>query len=97
MYLEKAYNKFYRGAMLDMIIIYWVGWHLLEESEEYYNGVKSCVRVEGDISEDFNINVRLRQDVSCLLSSTIYIWMNVCVFLYTLVKNFQLHFCCQSA
>ena len=59
--LEKAYDRVDRMALWDVLGIYGVGGHLLEGIKAFYREANACVRMDGDLSEDFAISVGVRQ------------------------------------
>ncbi|KAK3893161.1 hypothetical protein Pcinc_003002 [Petrolisthes cinctipes] len=76
--LEKAYDRVDRKAMTEVLRIYGVGGPLLKGIEAFYADAKACVRVEGDLSESFNISVGLRQ--GCVMSPWLFnIYMDGCM------------------
>ena len=72
------YNRVDRRALKDVLGIYGVGRHLLEGIKAFYRQANACVRVDGDWSEDFGINVGVRQ--GCVMSLWLFnVHMNGCI------------------
>lgn len=55
--LEKAYDWVDREALWNVLGIYGVEGQLLEGIKAFYTGTSACVRVEGDLTESFPIEV----------------------------------------
>lgn len=66
--LEKAYDKVNSRprALREILLIYGVGGHLLEEIKAFYKIAETSVWVEGGLNESFSIGVGLRQ--GCVMS-----------------------------
>lgn len=60
MYLKKAYVKVDWRALREMLMTYGIGGRLLEGIEAFYKRARACVRVDGDLSECFDISIGLR-------------------------------------
>lgn len=78
--LERANGKVDRISMRDVLIlvIYGVGGRLLEEIKAVYIWAKAGVRVEGDLSENLDISIGLRQ--GCVISTRLFsIYMDGCL------------------
>ena len=63
---EKAYAKIWRADLLSALREHGIGGRLLGAIEALYKESKACVRVEGELMEEFSVKQGLRQ--GCLLS-----------------------------
>jgi len=68
--LEKAYDRVDWNAMWDVLKIYGVGGPLLNGIKAFYKEASACVRVDGEMSESFNIRVGVRQ--GCVMSPWLF-------------------------
>ena len=53
--LEKAYDKVWREDLWSALREYGIGGRLLGSIEALYRESKACVRVEGELSEEFSV------------------------------------------
>ena len=63
---EKAYDRFDREAMWNVLRIYGMVGRLLQAMESMYGGSKVCVRVGSENCDWFLVKVGLRQ--GCVMS-----------------------------
>ncbi|MCP5003018.1 MAG: hypothetical protein GY941_03575 [Planctomycetes bacterium] len=76
--LEKAYDRVDRMALWDVLGMYGVGGCLLEGIKAFYKGASACVRVDGRLSETFDISVGVRQ--GCVMSPWLFnVYMDGCI------------------
>ncbi len=76
--LEKAYDRVDREALWSVLKIYAVGGQLLKGIQTFYREANACVRVGGEFSESFAVEVGGRQE--CLMSPWLfYIFMDGCM------------------
>ena len=68
--LEKAYDKVDWRALWEVLQIYGVGGKLLKAVQAFYRNSRACVRVNGRVSEDFEIHVGVRQ--GCVMSPWLF-------------------------
>ena len=68
--LEKAYDRVDRKALWDVMKIYGVGGKLLRAVQAFYENSRACVKVDGECSESFGINVGVRQ--GCVMSPWLF-------------------------
>jgi hypothetical protein len=68
--LEKAYDSVWREGMWRMAEHYGVAMRVVTILRNWYRGVCSCVRVEGECSEYFEVGTGLRQ--GCVMSPTLF-------------------------
>ncbi len=61
MYLEKAYDRVDREAVWNVLKIYGVGGQLLEGIKAFYKETSACVKVDGELSDDFAIGLGVRR------------------------------------
>ncbi len=74
--LEKAYDRVDREALWSVLYIYGVGIQLLKGMQAFYR--EACVRVGGDFSESFAVEVGVRQ--GCVMSPWLFnIFMHGCM------------------
>ncbi len=59
--LEKAFDRVDWLALWDVLKIYGVGGKLLSAIKSFYEEVSARVKIRGETSEHFEINVGLRQ------------------------------------
>ncbi len=64
--LKKGYEKVDREALWSALKIYGVGGHLLKGIQAFYIEANACVRVGGELSESFAVEVGVRQ--GCVMS-----------------------------
>ncbi len=64
--LEKAYDRVDREALWSVLYIYGVGGQLLKGIQTFYGEANACVRVRGEFSESFAVEVGVRQ--GCVMS-----------------------------
>ncbi len=73
--LEKAFD---RVALRSVLKIYGVGGQLLKGTQAFYREANICVRVEGECSESFAVEVEVRQ--GCVVSPWLFnILMDGCM------------------
>ena len=60
MYQEKAYDTVDRDALWQVLQLYGVGGKLLKAVQRFYVDSKECVRIGGEVSEWFSVNVGVR-------------------------------------
>ena len=58
--LEKAYDKVWREDLWRALREYGIGGRLLGSIEALYRESKACVRVDGELSEEFSVQQGLR-------------------------------------
>ena len=68
--LEKAYDRVDWNALWDVLKIYGVGGQLLNGIKAFYKEASACVRVNGEMSESFDIRVGVRQ--GCVMSPWLF-------------------------
>ncbi len=75
MNLEKAYDRVNREALWSVLRIHDVGEQLLKGIQAFYREPNTCVRVGGEFSESFAVEVGVRQ--GCVMSQgcLIFLWM----------------------
>ncbi len=74
--LEKAYDRVDRKGLWETLRVYRVGRKLLEGVRSFYENASASVRVNGEVSESFNVEVGVRQ--GCVMSPwlfNIYGWV----------------------
>jgi hypothetical protein len=69
--LEKAYDRVPRGKLWECLQEYGIDGQLLRAIKSLYSDCKSCVRIAGKLSEQFNVSCGLRQ--GCVLSPLLFI------------------------
>ena len=75
--LEKAYNRFDREALWNVLKIFGVEGQLLAGVKAFYRKASAYMRVDGELSKTFPIGVGLRR---CVMSSWLFnisLWMSV--------------------
>ena len=73
--LEKAYDRVPREKLMDVLQLYGVGSKLLRAIDSLYTKSLAAVRIDGKISEWFNVKIGVRQ--GCKLSPLLFIiYMN---------------------
>ncbi len=78
MNLEKPYDRVDRKVLWDTLRVYGVGGQLLEGIRSFYGNASASVRVNGELSDSFNIEVGVRQ--GCVMSPWLFnIYMDVCM------------------
>ncbi len=70
MNLEKAYDRVDWMTLWDVSKIYGVGEKLLNAIKSFYEDASACVKISGETSEDFEIEVGLRQ--GCVMSPCLF-------------------------
>ncbi len=55
--LEKAYDRVDRKGLWDTLRVYRVGGQLLEGIRSFYENASASMRVNGELSESFNVEV----------------------------------------
>ncbi len=76
--LEKAYDRVDRKGLWDTLRVYRVGGKLLEGIRSFYENASASVRVNGELSESFNVEVGVWQ--RCLMSLWLFnIYMDGCI------------------
>ena len=68
--LEKANNRVDRDALWQMLRLYGVGGKLLKAVQNSYVDSKACLRIGGEVSEWFSVNVGVRQ--GCVMSPWLF-------------------------
>jgi len=68
--LEKAYDRIDRDGLWRVLDMYGVNGKLLNGIKSFYFGSKACLRVNGTISEWFDVKVGLRQ--GCVMSTWLF-------------------------
>ena len=68
--LEKAYDRVDRGALWEVLSAYGVRGKLLQAVKSFYAGSKACVRVGGETSDWFEIEVGVKQ--GCVMSPWLF-------------------------
>ncbi len=64
--LEKAYDRVDRKGLWDTLRVYGVGGQLLEGIRSFYENASASVRVNGELSESFKVEIGVRQ--GCVMS-----------------------------
>ncbi len=64
--LEKAYNRVDNEALWSVLKIYDVGGQLLKGIQAFYREANACVRVGGEFSESFAVEMGVKQ--RCVMS-----------------------------
>ena len=76
--LEKAYDRVDREALWNVLRVYGVGGQLLEGIKAFYRNASACVRVDGEVSESFSVEVGVRQ--GCVMSPWLFnVFMDGCI------------------
>ena len=76
--LEKAYDRVDRKALWSVLRIYGVGGQLLKGIQAFYREANACVRVGGELSQSFAVEVGVRQ--GCGMSPWLFnIFMDGCM------------------
>ncbi len=76
--LEKAYDRVDRKGLWDTLRVYGVGGQLLEGLRSFYENASTFVRVNGELSESFSVEVSVRQ--GCVMSPRLFnIYMDGCI------------------
>ena len=68
--LEKAYDRVDWNALWDVLKIYGVGGQLLQGIKAFYQGASACVKIEGELSDNFCIKTGVRQ--GCVMSPWLF-------------------------
>ncbi len=68
--LEKAYDRVDWLALWDVLKIYGLGGKLLRAVKSFYEEASACVKISGETSEHFEIQVGLRQ--GCVMSPWLF-------------------------
>ncbi len=68
--LEKAYDRVDRKGLWETLRVYGVGGKLLEGVRSFYENATASVRVNGELSESFNVEVGVRQ--GCAMSPWLF-------------------------
>ncbi len=68
--LEKTYDRFDREALWIVLRIYSVEGWLLEGIKAFYRGASVCVKVNGELSDSFDMGVRVQQ--GCVMSPWLF-------------------------
>ncbi len=75
--LEKAFNRVDREAVCSVLKLSGVGGRLLKGVQAFYRKANACVRVEGNLSESFAVEVGVRQ--GCVMAPWLFnIFMDGC-------------------
>ncbi len=76
--LEKAYDKVDRKGLWETLGVYGMGGQLLEGVRSFYENASASVRVNGELSESFKVEVGVRQ--GCVMSTWLFnIYMDGCI------------------
>ena len=76
--LEKAYDRVDREALWNVLKIYGVGGQLMEGIKAFYREASACVKVDGELSDSFAVEVGVRQ--GCVMSPWLFnIFMDGCM------------------
>ncbi len=76
--LEKAYDRVDREALWSVLRIYGVGGQLIKGIQAFYREANACVRVGGEFSESFAVEVSVRQ--GCVMSPWLFnIFLDGCM------------------
>ncbi len=76
--LEKAYDSVDRKGLWDTLRVYGVGAKLFEGVKSFYENASDSVRVNGELSESFNVEVGVRQ--GCVMSPWLFnIYIDGCI------------------
>ncbi len=76
--LEKAYSRVNREALWSVLRIYDVGGQQLKGIQAFYREANACVRVEVEFSENFAVEVGVRQ--GCVMSRWLFnIFLDGCM------------------
>ncbi len=74
--LEKAYDRVDREALWNILKIYGVGGQLMEGIKAFYREANACVKVDGELSDTFGVQVRY----GCVMSPWLFnIFMDGCM------------------
>ena len=65
--LEKTYDRVDREVLWNVLMIYGVEGQLMEGIKAFYKEVWACVRVDGELSDSFAVEVGVRQ--GCVVSA----------------------------
>ncbi len=68
--LEKAYDRVKWLALWEVVRIYGVGGKLFSAIKSFHEAASACVKINGEISEHFEIKVGLRQ--GCVMSPWLF-------------------------
>ena len=68
--LEKAYDRVDWTAMWDVLKVYGIGGKLGKGIKAFYKDASACVKIEGDLSENFQIQGGVRQ--GCVMSPWLF-------------------------
>jgi len=68
--LEKAYDRIDWTALWDVLKVYGVGGKLLNGIKAFYKDANACVRVNGEMSDSFRIQMGVRQ--GCVMSPWLF-------------------------
>ncbi len=75
---EKAYDRVDREALWSVLKTYGVGGQLLKGMQAFYSEANACVRVGGEFSESFTVEMGVRQ--GCVMSPWLFnIFMDGCM------------------
>ncbi len=78
MNLEKTYHRVDRKGLYDILRVYGVGGQLLEGIRSFYKNASASVQVNGELSESFSVEVRVRQ--GCMMPPWLFsIYMDGCI------------------
>ncbi len=78
MNLEKAYDRVDRKGLWDILRVYGVGGQLLKGIRSFYENASASVRVNGELSKGFNVEVGVRQ--GCVMSPWLFnFYMDGCI------------------
>ena len=78
--LEKAYDRVPREKLMDVLQLYGVGSKLLRAIDSLYTKSLAAVRIDGKVSEWFNVKIGVRQ--GCKLSPLLFI-----IYMNDIIKN----------
>ncbi len=76
--LEKAYDRVDRNGLWDTLTVYGMGGKLFEGIKSFYENASASVRVNGELSESFSVEVGVRP--GCVMSPWLFnIYMDGCI------------------
>ncbi len=76
--LEKVCDRVDRKGLWDILRVYGVGGQLLEGIRSFYESANASVRVNGELSENFKVEMGVRQ--GCVMSPWLFnMYMDGCI------------------
>ncbi len=76
--LEKAYDRVDRKGLWDTLRVYGVGGQLLKGIRSFYENASATVRMNGELSESFSVEMGVRQ--GCVMSPWLFsIYIDGCI------------------